>query len=245
MGTVLIIIGVLLIVGAIFALRYYYSQGDTSLIDRTERIDLYDHSITGAQINRQHGRSQARTQLVGQLSQEMVAVGNLEIQKQKVPATELEAAEALPRKQRELELERLGHNTEAENQMLQKQLIMQAKESGLNVETMLEVLKTRALNEAELQKLESEAKLKLQAAFTFQLGSYRRMMMLREQLDQLYERSHEIETGSDPEAVKKRKLDQNEKDIAALEADINGRRSRLLQAGDGQDPEGSDTDSVS
>ncbi|MBK8809702.1 MAG: hypothetical protein IPN69_03105 [Acidobacteria bacterium] len=237
-GIILILVAIALVVWLVF---YSFNPSSKELSEQVKNIgDRYDPNIKQAAARRQSNKAITRAALASELKQEVSAVHELDTTKTKAVFL---SDHTLPRLEREEELSLTQHQHAIDSLNLQRNLISYAQASGMDVTTYLEVLKTRALNEAEIQKIEAQAQANLNGGFILQLQAYQRLAMLRDNLDALYEREHQIQIGNDPETVKIKKLGQVTEDIKVLEEDIGGRRQRLLQAFDEKDSEGSDEDS--
>lgn len=241
---IFIIAGILFIAGAVLGLMYLYEKSQSGVQPQIDKLqdEKYDPNMTRFRANSEQKAAEARTNLAVQVGAEVRAVTDMTNQ-------QTEAAEAQHtldnldiKFRREGELATQKHERELEEINLQRLLIANAQLDGADVATYLEVLKIRALNDAEIAKIEAQAHAALRAGFIAQLKDYQQLSMLRGALDNLYERAWQIESSSDPEPVKQRKLKQVEKDIAMHEQDADGRRKRLLQAFNGKDAEGSDED---
>lgn len=128
------------------------------------------------------------------------------------------------------------HQTAQKQLQLTERLIDIAMALDIDVDTYL----IQQRNRLDIEKLEQETMVKLKAGFVYKLGNYQELTMLRDQLDQLYEKRQLVLQSKAAKAVKKDKLTQIALDIVALEQVTNERRQGLLQADNGQDAGGSD-----
>jgi hypothetical protein len=116
------------------------------------------------------------------------------------------------------------------------ELTHQALEEGISVEALIEVKKKRLLDEAERThqgQLQQQAI--LLGLIAKHLLEHQAIAQLQKKLDDLYNEVHLIETSSEPESIKKRKIAAREETIRTFEEDRRGREKRLLQAYSGED----------
>ena len=245
MAWVFIIIGGVFVVGAVIALMYYYEKSNTAPKARINKIqdENYDPNMTSAAARLKVEQSKARTEAAVQVGEEVRAVKDMISQQTEVKEASFKDEHTLERLEREEESNIETHKLEIDDINLQKLLISNAQRDGMDVTTYLEVLKTRALNAAEIEMITAKAKAELRAGFIFKLQEYQELSMVREVLDGLYEQHYLVETTETREPVKRRKLAQIDKDITLHEKDADGRRTRLLQSYNGQEVQGSDEDS--
>jgi len=230
MSSLLIIVGLVSVVGGIVALMFYYQKSENRGQSRIYKIqeEKYDPNMTRASARREANASAARTAAAVQAVQEAQA------------ANELTTIDEVFNGQSELSHQQ--HKHDLDNLVLQRHLISLAKSEGMDVVNYMQILQTRALNKAEIEKIEAQAQAQLKAGFIFKLQDYQHLSMLRDVLDNLYEKHYEVETTEMREPVKIKKLAQIDKDIELHEKDADGRRTRLLQTWSGDNTEGSDED---
>lgn len=246
MAWVLIIFGILFIAGGVIYRLYFYEKSSKDPRDQIRNLqERYDPNITRTVAVKEADQSSVRTGLVKQFNAEVEAVTGMLNKRTEGEVVAFRNEHIGDQLKREEEFKHQQHLHDVDNLMLQRNLVSFAQDQGMDVSTYLEVLKTRALNSVEMQRIEDEAKAQLKAGFIYQLKDYQHISMLRGALDDLYERSWQIETGKEPEPVRQRKLAQIEEDIRLHEEDIGARRKRLLQASNGEEAQGSNQDSDS
>lgn len=226
-------------VGAIIFLMFFYEKSSKDVGDQVNALhDKFDVNMTGAAAGLGMRASKKRVERAAQIQAEGQAVMGFTRQQTDLKQVVFDDEQMVPRLNRQEELAIIQQQHDADSLILQRNLIQFAQSEGMDVATYLEVLKTRALNEAEIEKIQRIAENELKAGFIYQLQAYQRLNMLRDVLDSLYERAYQIEAGREPEPVKRRKLEQVEKDIKLHEEDIGARRKRLLQAVDWEEASG-------
>lgn len=238
-------IGIILIVVCIYLWMHLYEKSSTNNQERISKLqsEKYDPNMTRFAAKKETAASIPRTETATQVGTEARAVKDMIVQQTEALQAQFTLDNAVNNLNREEELKQATHISTVDSLNLQRLLIQNAGQKGMDVTVYLEVLKTRELNKAEVEKIEQQAVAELRAGFIYQLKEYQKLTMLREVLDALYERAYQIESGKEPEALKRRKLVQVEKDIKLHEEDADGRRKRLLSAFDGQETEGSNEDS--
>ena len=241
---ILMIFSILLIVGASLGLLYYYPKSDKDNKARINKLhdENYDPNMTIPAAKLSVKSSVARTEAAVQVANESSAVINLITQESDVAIADHHLEHIHEELTRYEETKVATHKLNMDNVNLQKMLISNAQSDGMDVTTYLEVLRTRALNKAEIEKIMAKAQAELKAGFIFQLQEYQKLTMLREVLNDLYEQHYLVETTETREPIKLRKLAQIDKDIILHEKDADGRRQRLLQAFDGEEVQRSDED---
>lgn len=245
MAFVFIGIGVILIAVCIFLWMQLYEKSSTNQQERISKLqsEKYDPNMTRFKARKETAASAVRTGTAAQVSQEVRAVKDMIVQETEAVQAQYTLDNTVDNLNREEELKHITHVATVDGLNLQRLLIQNASQQGMDVSVYLEVLKTRELNKAEVERIEQQAVAELQAGFIYQLKEYQKLTMLREILDGLYRRAYEIESGNEPETLKKRIVAQVEKDIKLHEEDADGRRKRLLSAFDGQETEGSNENS--
>jgi hypothetical protein len=242
MAWIFIIVGLILIVGCIYLWMHLFEKSSTNPQDRIDKLqdEKYDPNMTRFAARKQTAASIPRTETATQIGKETRAVKDMIVQQTEAVQAQFTLNNIGSDLSRGEELKQVSHIATVDGLNLQRLLIANAGQQGMDVTVYLEVLKTRELNKAEVEKIEQQAAAELRAGFIYQLKEYQKLTMLRGVLDELYERAYQIESGNEPQLLKARKLIQVEKDIKLHEEDADGRRKRLLQAINEEDTEESD-----
>jgi hypothetical protein len=137
-----------------------------------------------------------------------------------------------------LRTEKFAYETNQQEDELRRLIIAKAKAQGIS----LNILEKEELDRLDIEKLMAEARVKIEAAFIYQLREYQHLMMLRRELDGLYIEIDQIQNGPGSEELKRLRIAERTEDAEALRKDRHGRRQRLLQALNGDDNRESDED---
>lgn len=247
MGWLFIIIGLVFIGIVVFV---YLKSVPKPNLTPEEKPDIYQDQAQPGQgifhnINtRINARSDTKTQEVVNVATRSATEGitlgteavHAKLEKEALPERH---EQTLQKEKAETETILAQHRTIQKEAQLREKLIDIAMALGYDIDTYLQ----QQRNNLDIEKLEQETMTKLKGGFVFQLQEYQKLTMLRGQLDSLYEREYEILNSNEADSVKQKKLRQVKKDIQMLEKDANGRRTGLVQIGNGKEIRGSYTDS--
>ncbi|MBV9214943.1 MAG: hypothetical protein JO053_02105 [Acidobacteria bacterium] len=237
MAWVLIIVGLLFVAGGIIFLLFYYERSSNTRAEQIKDLqDRYDPNITPMAAKREMKRSEVRTEMISQMLSEATAVSSIIKHDTEVKGIVHENENKDEWLRRDEQLKILRRRLEEDTLMLQQDMLAKAKAAGLDVASYTEVMKQRALNAAEIERLEASAQSKLKGGILYKLADYQKVNMLRGVLDDLYEQEHLLLNSDRPEEVVEKKLEQVRKDIELHQSDLDARRQRLLQDVGWQDP---------
>ncbi len=112
----------------------------------------------------------------------------------------------------------------------ERAVIAEANRLGLPVSAMNELKLEEGKMKMRLFEVEQSARAELTAADFSDLAPYQQIEILTQRLENLRRQRYELSIGYDPPEVKGPLLSRYDKNIKALEQDINGRQKRLVQA---------------
>jgi hypothetical protein len=115
----------------------------------------------------------------------------------------------------------------------EKLVIAEANRLGLPVAAMNELKLEEAKLRMRLFEQEQTTRMELTAADFLELTPYQQVELLNGRLEKLRRKRYELSIGYDPPEVRDPLLKRYDKNIKALEKDIDARQKRLLQAQNG------------
>ena len=242
MNAFLIIVGLLMIGGALYAMVTRYLPTNNS---PEEHIDAITQGKISPDMNRWTAKketkaSQARADLAASIANESRNMGEV-IRQRTVAGEQRIAFNALPqREQMEREEREARHDVYLETQaallseqQLRRQMLDMATDLGLPYVVFEQMLTKAKLDELELKRLAAENRITLEKGFIYQLRGFHQLMMMRKEIDSLVVEIDQIMSDEKlSEQAKKRQIAEREADIQTLKDRRNAERQRLVQADD-------------
>lgn len=237
-------ISVLALVGFVVLVLWYLSQHQTderAPLDKAQTsTNRINPNISRVTARFQEGQIRAATDHTNLLTDQATAMAGAHTAAATVKEAQAYDESTYARIDKQAELNEAIHQQQLADSGLMRQLILNAGIQGVDVPTMLEIIRRQAFDEADINKLEKELSLRLTSALRLQLVDFGRLQIQGNTFDLLIEERYKIEVSDKSELLKDKLLEEKDKDIEHVRQTKQATRDRLLQSSNGTNVQGED-----